>query len=382
MVPIRVANRVAIRRQWQQTLEEYVYPIIGHKLPGDVTTADVIAILKQELKDKADKPIVGTTLWNTMPETASRVRGRIEKIIAAWKVESDQQDKFNPAQWAGHLQAVFPAKSKVRKVGHHPALPHAEVLALTTRLAGQPGMAALALRFLILTAGRTGEVVGARWLGAHLRKDDPDEIDLDKHLWSIPEERMKVGQPHVVPLSDAALAVLAEAGQHKLRPGERPNDAVFPGGTWVDDHHAILSNMALLALLRRMKVEVTAHGALFQHLRQSQSRKADAIEMPPVISCALRLANRKGSQMAKKKILRQSPELPPGTPFVLDVAQACTALTIRETKLYELVRAEALAAYKLGDRLVFKPKDVADFIASLPPAKIKPIRRSRRPRLG
>jgi integrase len=155
---------------------------------------------------------------------------------------------------------VFPAKSKVRKVVHHPALPHAEVLALTTRLAGQPGMAALALRFLILTAGRTGEVVGARWLGAHLRKDDPDEIDLDKRLWSIPEERMKVGQPHVVPLSDAALAVLAEAEQHKLRPGERPNDAVFPGGTWVDDHHAILSNMALLALLRRMKVEVTAHG--------------------------------------------------------------------------------------------------------------------------
>jgi integrase len=219
-------------RQWAQTLEQYAFPTIGHKAPGEITTGDVIAILKP--------------IWNDMPETASRLRGRIEKIIAAWKVESSQQDKFNPATWKGHLDAVFPRKSKVAPVEHHPALPYVEVPTLMKRLAKADGMAALALRFLILTAGRTGEVLGGRW----------PEIDRDMRRWSIPKERMKVGKPHVVPLSDAAMAVLAETEQHRAD----GNDAIFPGGTWVDDHHAILSNMALLALVRRMKVDCTAHG--------------------------------------------------------------------------------------------------------------------------
>jgi integrase len=231
-------------RQWWSTLETYAYPVIGHKAPGDITTADVIAILKQELKDDDGKPT--GTLWNTMPDTASRLRGRIEKIIAAWKVESGQQDKFNPATWKGHLEAVFPRKSKVRRVEHHPAMPYAEVPAFMTRLAKQPGMAAQALGFLVLTATRTSETLAARW----------PEIDLDKRRWAIPAERMKVGKAHVVPLSDAAIAVLDAAAKHRID----GNDAVFPGTTWVDDHHAILSNMAMLALLRRMKVEVTAHG--------------------------------------------------------------------------------------------------------------------------
>ena len=250
-------------RQWATTLEDYAYPIIGHKLPGDVTTADVIAILKQPVKDKKKKPIAGTSLWNTQPENASRIRGRIEKIIAAWKVESGQQDKFNPAQWAGHLQAVFPKKSKLRKVVHHAALPWAEVPALMAELVARVdgarggGVANLALRFLILTATRTNEVLSGRW----------PEIDRATRLWSIPGERMKMGVGHVVPLSDAALAVLAEAERYRVD----GNAVIFPGVTYQEEGVITLSNMALLMLLKRLRKprkekgwaltkKVTAHG--------------------------------------------------------------------------------------------------------------------------
>jgi integrase len=250
-------------RQWATTLEDYAYDIIGHKLPGDVTTADVIAIFKQPVKDRKKKPIAGTSLWNTQPENASRIRGRIEKIIAAWKVESGQQDKFNPATWAGHLQAVFPKKSKLKPVEHHAALPWAEVPALMAELVARAdgprggGVSALALRFLILTAGRTNEVIGSRW----------NEIGYEARLWSIPKERMKMGKGHVVPLSDAALAVLATANKLAVE----GNAAIFPGGTYQKDGVITLSNMAMLTLLERLAKprekdgwaltkEVTVHG--------------------------------------------------------------------------------------------------------------------------
>ena len=239
-------------RQWWSTLEIYVYPTIGQKPPGDVTTADVVAILKP--------------IWNTYPETASRVRGRIEKIIAAWKVESGQQDKFNPATWAGHLQAVFPRKSKLKPVEHHAALPYSEVPKLMAELVERSkgarggGIAALALKFLILTAGRTGEVLGARW--SEVLTDGKNSP-----RWAIPRERMKMGKEHTVPLSDAAVAVLAEATRHRVD----GNEAIFPGVTWQTDGVATLSNMALLVLLKRLRkpredggwaltTDVTAHG--------------------------------------------------------------------------------------------------------------------------
>jgi integrase len=187
-------------------MKQHVYPIIGHKALADVATADVIAILKP--------------IWAEMPETASRVRGRIQKVYAAWKVESGQQDKSNPAQWAGHLDAVFPRKSKVRPVEHHTALPYAEVPALMARLAKQPGMAALALRFLILTATRTSETLAARWSEVVTEGNNPAR-------WAIPKERMKIARPHTVPLSDAAVAVLDDAARHRVD----GNDAIFPGTT-------------------------------------------------------------------------------------------------------------------------------------------------------
>jgi integrase len=216
-------------RQWLRSLELYAFPKIGDKAPADITTKHVLEILRP--------------IWNDKPETASRLRGRIEKIIAAAKVEDDMQDKFNPATWRGHLDAVLTAKAKVRAVKHHPAMPHDEVGAFMAKLAESEGLAALAFRFLILTATRSAETLGARW----------SEIDLDKKCWTIPEHRTKTKKAHVVPLSDAALAVLDAA-----KPFQR-DDAVFPGGRHAGDI-GILSSMALIAVLRRRKMAVTVHG--------------------------------------------------------------------------------------------------------------------------
>jgi integrase len=210
--------------QWYFTMEKYVYPTIGHKPPGDVTRADVIAILEP--------------IWSTMPETATRVRGRIETIIAAWMVEADVE-RVNPATWRGKLDKLFPKKSKLRKVVHHKALPYAEVPKLMTRLAKSDAISFLALRFLILTATRTTETLGAKW----------PEIDFALARWTIPEERMKTGVEHVVPLSDAALLVLGEAKLQRVD----GNAAIFPGTSWQSDGFSRMSNMSLLMVLRQLK---------------------------------------------------------------------------------------------------------------------------------
>ena len=146
------------------------------------------------------------------PETAGRVRGRIESVLD-WATARGYRQGENPARWRGHLENLLPKKSKVRRVEHHAALPYAEIAAFMAELRKQEGVAARALEFAILTAARTGEVIGARW----------DEIDLAERLWTVPGERMKAGKEHRVPLSDAALAIVEE--MRKIRQG----DLVFPG---------------------------------------------------------------------------------------------------------------------------------------------------------
>ena len=138
---------------------------------------------------KAVEPI-----WTTKPETAGRVRGRIESILD-WATTRGYRTGENPARWRGHLENLLPARSKVRKVEHHAALPYPEVGGFMVELRRQEGIAACALEFAILTAGRTGEVIGARW----------QEIDEEARLWTVPAERMKMGREHRVPLSDAQL---------------------------------------------------------------------------------------------------------------------------------------------------------------------------------
>jgi integrase len=213
------------RQQWQNTLKTYCSPVFGKV---SVQAIDVALVMK------ALEPI-----WTAKPETASRLRGRIEAILNWAKVRGLRTGE-NPARWRGHLDHLLPARNKVRKVEHHAALPYEQVGAFMIQLRERDGIAARALEFAILTAARTNEVIGARW----------DEIDFAAKVWTVPESRMKAGREHRVPLSDAVLTIL------QAMRSLRQDQDVFAG-----DRRSILSNMALLMTLRRMgRGDVTAHG--------------------------------------------------------------------------------------------------------------------------
>ncbi|EHS49773.1 integrase family protein [Rhizobium sp. PDO1-076] len=178
-------------------------------------------------------------MWREKQETASRTRGRIEMVID-YAAARGLRSTTNPARWKGHLETLLSARKKLQR-GHHAALPYAELPDFMKALEGQAGTAALALKFLILTAARTGEVIGARW----------DEVDLEAETWTVPAERMKAGKIHTVPLSKAAVVLL------KTLPRIENNPYVFPGLK----EGKPLSNMAMLAVLKRMKREdLTGHG--------------------------------------------------------------------------------------------------------------------------
>ena len=180
-------------------------------------------------------------IWLTKTETASRLRGRIEAILD-WAAVRGHRKGENPARWRGHLQKALPTIRKSLRVRHHPALPFADIAPFMQKLARQAGVSARALEFCILTATRTGETIHARW----------GEIDLDKAMWIIPAERMKIPREHRVPLSPAALAILVN-----LRQSAAPLDFLFPGLRAARP----LSNMALLMTLKRMgRGDLTTHG--------------------------------------------------------------------------------------------------------------------------
>jgi integrase len=212
--------------QWPATLAAYVHPVFGD-LP--VQAVDVGLVMK------AIEPI-----WTVKPETAGRVRGRIESVLD-WSTARGYRQGENPARWRGHLENLLAKRSKVRRVEHHAALAYAAIGVFMEELRRQEGIAARALEFAILTAARTGEVIGARW----------DEINLAERLWTVPGERMKAGREHRVPLSDSALAVVEKMGE------ARSGDFVFPGGK----AGRPLSNMSLLMTMRRMgRGDLTVHG--------------------------------------------------------------------------------------------------------------------------
>jgi integrase len=193
--------------------------------------------LEQEVRDTPDRQ--ASPLWTTKPETASRVRGRVEAVLD-WARARGYRDGDNPARWRGYLDQLLPKKSKVRKVKHHAALPYGELPDFMVALRERSATSAGALELTILTAARTGEVIGARW----------NEIDRQAKVWTVPAERMKAGRDHRVPLSAAALAVLER--MQKVR----QNDYVFAG-----ERRAMLSNTSMLMLLRRMdRGDLTAHG--------------------------------------------------------------------------------------------------------------------------
>lgn len=213
------------RQQWRNTLKTYAKPLWNVPIDG-VTTEQILAVLQP--------------IWLTKAETASRVRGRIERVLDAAKVKGLRSGE-NPARGRGHLDLLLPKRSKA-SVKHHPALPFAKIAEFMAQLRERPAIAARALEFTILTAARSGEARGMTWA----------EVNLGDKLWTVPAERMKAQVVHEVPLSDAALAVLEAVRSD----GQKPTDVVFPaprGGS--------LSDMSLSQLLKRMgHKDITVHG--------------------------------------------------------------------------------------------------------------------------
>jgi integrase len=226
------------KAQWSATLATYAYPLIG-ALPVQSIDTGLVC--------KALEPI-----WTAKPETAGRVRGRIEAILD-WAKVRDYRAGENPARWRGHLDKLFPAQSKVRKVKHHPALPYAELPAFLAELREQEGISARALEYTILTAARTNETIGAKW----------PEIDLQARVWTIKPERMKADRRHRVPLSAPAVALV------KRMTDVRDGDHIFPG-----DRGAGLSNMAMLELVRGMNE---------RRIRNGQSIWLDPEQGKPIV---------------------------------------------------------------------------------------------------
>ena len=211
--------------QWRNTLAAHAYPVAGRLLVSDIDTEVVMLIL--------------TPIWSLKPETAGRLRGRIEKILA-WATVSGFRQGQNPAQWHNHLDNLLPAKSRIHSVKHHPAMPYQEIEGFLLQLRKRDGIAALALEFLIYTAARTSEVRGASW----------SEFDLDSGIWTIPGPRTKARKEHRVPLAERPLEIVR--GLQRNATG----DFVFPGGKPGKG----LSDMALLSVLRRLEIKLTVHG--------------------------------------------------------------------------------------------------------------------------
>lgn len=209
--------------QWNQTLTSFCGDIRSKKV-SDIGTDDVLKVLKP--------------IWQNKNETASRLRGRIERVLEFAKVKGWRSGE-NPAAWRGNLRNLLPKRQKLQR-GHQPAMAFADVPAFVEKLRKSDAMAARALEFTILTVARSGETLGATWT----------EIDFTSKLWNVPKERMKAGEPHTVPLSKPALALL-----ERLKENGDPK-FIFPR-----ERGKPLSNMSMIMLLRRWKLtDISVHG--------------------------------------------------------------------------------------------------------------------------
>ena len=261
--------------QWTNTIETYCGPIIGALPVQDVDTGLALKVIEP--------------IWTAKPETASRLRARIEKVLD-WSTVRGYRTGENPARWRGHLDKLLPALKKKLRVKHHPALPFDEIGAFMEALRAQEGVAARALEFVILTAARTGEVIGAKWW---------DEIDLNAALWTIPAARMKAHREHRVPLSPRAVRLL------RGLEAKRQGDFVFPG----QKEGAPLSNMAMLELLKRMdRGDLTVHGfrSTFRDWtseRTGYPREVCEMALAHTVSDQVEAAYRRGDLFDKRRRL-------------------------------------------------------------------------------
>jgi integrase len=265
------------RQQWANTLATYAYPLIGTLPVKDIDTGLVLKVLNP--------------LWNTKPETASRLRGRIE-VVLDWAKVAGYRDGPNPAAWRGHLEHSLPARSKVRAVKHHAALPYAEIPAFMVELRERTSTSARCLEFTILTAARTSEAIGARW----------DEVDFATRVWTIPAARMKAGRQHRVPLSGRAVAILHELSER------REGEFIFPGGR----AGRPLSNMAMLKMLALLgRDDLTTHGfrsSLRDWASETTSFPHEVCEMAlaHAVGDKVEAAYRRGDLFEKRRKLMES----------------------------------------------------------------------------
>lgn len=259
--------------QWTSTLETYAKPHIGDLPVSDVTTDDVMAVLRP--------------IWASKTETASRVRQRIEAVLDAAKVKGQRQGE-NPARWRGHLDKLLPKPTDVRAVKHFPALPYLELPDFMVKLRARPEIAARALEFTILTAARTNMTTKADWR------------EVVGGLWNVPKERMKAKRAHTVPLSLEAVALLESVPRED-------GSGIFPG-----DRKPHLSNGAMDALLERMGFDhVTVHGfrSSFSDWAHEQTRHPNqVIEMAlaHTIKSKTEAAYRRGDLLDKRRELMQA----------------------------------------------------------------------------
>jgi integrase len=258
------------RDQWKTTLHTHAAPL-RPKPVAEIDTDAVLAVLKP--------------LWQRIPETASRTRGRIEVVLDSAKARGWRTGE-NPARWRGHLALILPKPDKLKR-GHHRALPFPELPAFMAALRERRGIAAPALEFLILTAARTGEVAGMRW----------EEVDLKAALWTVPKERMKAGREHRVPLSPRAVALLGEPSDGLVWPGLKEGKS--------------FSTASLERVLDRLKVKATVHGfrSTFRDWVgdcTSFPREVAEAALAHVVENATERAYRRGDALDKRRQLMQA----------------------------------------------------------------------------
>ncbi len=291
-------------QQWENSLTTYAVPHIGRVPVREIELPHIKAVLDP--------------IWQSKTETANRVRARIENILG-WCAVHGYRSGENPARWQGFLDEVYPSPEKIKTKTHFDALPVAELPGFMQELQSRTGTAARALEFLILTASRTNEVIGDKRIkkpGITWR-----EIDLDSAVWTVPADRMKSGKAHRVPLCDAALDILKQAGSGG------PDDLVFPG-----PKGEIPSNNFLTALLKRMGVEVTAHGfrSTFKDWAREKTAYPDEVSelaLAHVNSDATRAAYARSELLDKRRKLMQEWER---FCYCGEVAQTAKVVGIRE----------------------------------------------------
>jgi integrase len=279
------------KAQWLHSLAKYVFPVIGELSVPSIDEPLVLKVLHQSipaLRTKDGEILRPAGLfWNVRPETASKIRNRME-LILDWARANKYRTGDNPARWRGNMDHLL-GSGHGQAVKHLAALPYRDIAEFLKDVRARDGAASLALEFLILTAARTGEVIGATW----------DEIQEAQGVWTVPGSRMKAGREHRVPLSSAALDVLKRA--KKLRRG----DFIFPAAR----AKAPLSNMALLAVLKRMeRTDITVHGmrSCFRDWAAEETTCAnEVVEMAlaHAIGSKVEAAYRRGDLFEKRKVL-------------------------------------------------------------------------------